>query len=1100
MAVSEKASDTLVITLFGPGQVLIEGHPLVSLRSRKALWLLALLTLRHDRPVEREWLTGTLWPDVDQTRAFANLRPVVSELRHALGNQAYRLQSPDRGTLLLNLTGAEVDVCEFDAGIESRQLAALERAVTLYQGPLLEGCTEEWVFQERETREQHCLHALQKLAEAALTAGDSTTAAEYYRRAVRLVPLWEAAHRGLMDALAKSGDRNAALQVYRDFVALLRDIPHAIPDEQTSALYSRLRAQARQPAAPPSAAADPVSPAVTGHVPHALTELVGREEERVEVATCLRRSRLVTLTGVGGIGKTRLAMAVAGDIVREYTDGVWLVALESLSEGQQVMPQIAAVLGIKEAAGFPLLASVTEHLRHKRLLLVLDNCEHLMAASAEASECLLAECTQVRILATSREALGITGEMAWTVPSLPTPDPEHLPERQTTLLRVLMDYDSVQLFVERAQAVQKTFALTGSNAKTVARVCCQLEGIPLAIELAAARVKVITVEQIAARLGNYLGLLTGGSRTVQARQQTLRATLDWSYALLSEPERLLLQRLSVFAGGCTLEAVEGVIGGRWSVVSEEESGNTPPSLLSTNHSTLGLLTSLVDKSLVVFEEPKGDGGGRYRLLEMVRQYAGEQLVASGEEALFMTRHLEWFVALAEEAEPQLRGTDQTKWLRRLQAEYDNLRAIFARSEHGVCAAEDVLRLAGAMWRYWYIRGDYSEGRKYLMQALERGDTQARTAERAKALNGAGALAFRQNDHAVARELFEQSLAIRQDLGDRQGVAETIGNLGNIEFVTGDSAKGHALHLESLNLRRQLDDKPGIALMLANIASKSLNKGDYVQARSQYEESLMIYRELGDRFGTATALNSLGNVAAIQGDLVQAQTLYEESLSSLRELGDKRGIAWTLKRQGNIASMQGDYTLAQALHQEAVSLFRAVGDRSGMAATLQHLGDVAFGQGEIASAHSLYEESLSVFKELRETRYIAWTLHKLGNVAYAQRDDAAGRALYTESLSLFKELGDKPAILMALYEVASVMLVKDVYTTVYLWGAARALGEIIGMERPARDKEDYERQVNQVRSAMEEDAFSTAWEAGYALTWEQVTDYTLELLERENRRE
>ena len=356
---SDSTAAPLVLSLFGPLQVLVDGQPLPRVRSRKGLWLLALLTLRHGRPVEREWLAGTLWPDIDQSQAFANLRPILSELRRALGSShGARLQSPTRHTISLDLAGVEVDLHAFDAAVADGNLPALEQAVALYCGPLLEGCAEEWVFQEREAREQECLKALRALGEAALAGGDYTAARDYYQRAAALDPLGEAARRGLMEALAKSGDINAALQVYREFVERLRGDMGAAPDPQTTALYARLREQVSQKAVTPIAAAvsqeAATIPVVSGYLPHPLTDLVGREDERLEVAERLQRARLVTLTGPGGVGKTRLAAAVAGEVVRQYPDGVWLVPLEALpasgdgDEGTQaIVQQIASVLEVK---------------------------------------------------------------------------------------------------------------------------------------------------------------------------------------------------------------------------------------------------------------------------------------------------------------------------------------------------------------------------------------------------------------------------------------------------------------------------------------------------------------------------------------------------------------------------------------------------------------------------------------------------------------------------------------------------------------------------------------------------------------------------------
>ena len=657
------AVHALTITLFGPMQVRVAGSLLPPFRSRKALWALALLTLRHSRPVQREWLAATLWPDLEQSQAFANLRPVLSELRRALGEEGSRLQSPDRPTLLLELSGAQVDVLAFDAAIkqasQSGNLAHLQQAVALYGGPLLEGCQEEWVAQERASREQQCLQALQTLGEAALRAGTYAEAVTYFQKASGLDAWSDAARRGWMEALAKQGDRNAALQVYREFLNILRSDATAVPDEKTRALYERLRMEAQtQKHSHAVVLADVLEvPKVLGYLPYPLTDLVGREDERQEIAVRLGRSRLVTLTGAGGIGKTRLAREVASEVVREYADGAWLVALDTLSDGRLVIQQVASVLGLREEPGRTPLQRVTEHLRPRRLLLVLDNCEHLLEASAQIISHLLRECATVKILATSREALGITGETAWSVPALAVPDPAHLPQANTTLLRVLMSYESVQLFVERAQAVQKSFTLSGSNARMVAQVCQQLEGIPLAIELAAARARAMTVEQIASRLHDNLGLLTAGSRTAPGRQQTLRATLDWSYALLSEAERATLRRLSVFVGGCTLEAAEQVCAGDG--VEEKQMQN--------------LLTSLVDKSLVLFEE-RGHAEGRYRLLEMVRQYAAQELQAREEAQQVKLRHLAWCLTIAEQAEQALVTAAQEAWLTRLDSEHENLRA------------------------------------------------------------------------------------------------------------------------------------------------------------------------------------------------------------------------------------------------------------------------------------------------------------------------------------------------------------------------------------------------------------------------------------------
>ena len=1049
MTSSEALTAPLTLRLFGPMQISVHGQLLPRLRSQKAFWLIALLALRADAPVQREWAAGLLWPDSEQSQAFANLRVVLSDLRKALGSEGGRLQANTR-TLFLDLTGAEVDVYTFDRGIKSKNLIVLDQAVALVRGPLLEGCGEEWLPQERRVREQNCLQALQTLAEAALAAQDYTMAAAYYQRAVRMDPWFELAQRGWMEALAKNGDWNAAQQVYREFLNVLRSDPTAVPDPQTSALYARLRAESRRSVEPLAVVSpkETAVPSVSGYLPRPLTELIGREDEGIEVALALRRSHLVTLTGPGGIGKTRLANHVAMEIVGEYADGVWLVALEALAEGRLIVSHLAAVLGVREEAGHPLLQSVTQHLRSRRALLVLDNCEHLLESSTALIGHLLAECGAVRILATSREALRITGEVVWVVPALAFPDTKHLPEARATLLRVLMSYESVQLFVERAQAVQKGFALNGANALTVGQICAQLEGIPLPIELAASRVKAMTVEQILKRLEDHLGLLTNGSRTARLRQQTLRATLDWSYVLLSEGEQALLSRLSVFAGGWTLEAAEQVCGDSG---KREERGEISRMLLPSSE-VLDLLRSLVDKSLVVFEVRTGETEGRYRLLEMVRQYALERLKASGEADAMKSRHCGFFVSLAEEAAPQLKVSAQGEWLARLEREHNNLRASLAWSERDASGAEATecaaagLRLASALWRFWYVHGDTSEGRQYLERALARKEVQTRTEVRARALNGAGALAFHQCDYASARALYNEALSIYRELENRQGIAMALNNLSNVASSQGDYTTARALYEESLALKREMGDRYGAAITLSNLGSVVRHLGDYASAGALYEESLRIRRELGDKHGIAMSLNNLGNLAQLQRNDVSARALEEESLSLCRELGDRQGIARALSGLGNVNCRQHDYVSARAHFEEALKLSEELGDKQGIAMSLGNLGMLSRRLGDYVTAQALHEESLGRFQELNDREEMAESLQGL----------------------------------------ADVMLAKaETQKAVCLWAAAQLLRKSVGVPLSLNESEPYEREAAKARLILGEETFAAAWEQGLILGGEQI---------------
>jgi tetratricopeptide (TPR) repeat protein len=682
---------------------------------------------------------------------------------------------------------------------------------------------------------------------------------------------------------------------------------------------------------------------------------------------------------------------------------------------------------------------------------------------------------------------------------------------------MLMTYESVQLFIERAQAVQEGFTLTDENATAVARVCSQLEGIPLAIELAAAQGNAMTVEHIDALLNNRSHALTERSGTIPSRQQTLRATMDWSYALLQESERRLLRRLSVFVGGWRLEAAEAVCAGEGIRASQ----------------VLNLLMTLIDKSLVVFRGQQDDTDGRYHLLEMVRQYAGETLQASGEEEEVRRRHQQWCLTFAEQAEPALRTSEQEVWLTRLDREYGNLRDALDRGQMAAQASEAGLRIAAALWRFWGVRGRYSEGREYLERVLGNQEAQARTAARAKALSGAGNLAHFQSDYTTARALYHESLGIRKELQDKLGTAELLSKLGQVEVDWGDYAAAKRLYNESLSLRRELKDQRGIADSVNILGTVADIQGDYASARALYEESLSIHRKLGEPLSIATLLYNLGTVAYNQGDFVSAWSLSEESLNIRRELKDQRGIASSLQSLGTVASRRGNHVLAQSLYSESLGIHRELGDRRGIALLLLSLGNMAIHQGEYARSREYYEESLSIHRELGHRLRIALTLGNLGELAHAQGDFASAQSLYDESLRLWKELGAKDGIACVLaglgnlahdrgdYRVAqalhresleifsesrdlwgvaeslnllaAVMLAQsEPRRATCLWSAAQRLRESIDVPLCPADQQKYDRRVAQARSTLGEAAFTAAWEEGRALTWEQATQYALEV--------
>jgi len=670
---------------------------------------------------------------------------------------------------------------------------------------------------------------------------------------------------------------------------------------------------------------------VPNNLPAQLTSFVGRERECSEVKNLLSTARLVTVIGVGGCGKTRLAIQVASELLAELQGGAWLVELGALADPTLVPQAAAGALGVREVPGSSLLATLADSIGQKSLLLVLDNCEHLAGACAALAESLLRACPNLRILATSQEPLGTAGEIAWRISTLSVPDVRvALPRTKEEAER----FDAVRLFVERAAASHGSFSLTDSNAATVAQICHRLDGIPLAIELAAVRVKVLAVDGILGRLEDRFQLLTGGRRTALPRQQTLRAAVDWSYELLTQKERSLLNRLGVFAGGCSLEAVEAICA--WGELEKD--------------GTLDLLTHLVDKSLVGPHEGS-DGAMRYSLLETIRAYARERSVDGGEWDALEERHASSFLDLAERIEPKLQGPDQALWLDQLEDEHDNLRQAIQHfaSRH---EADHTQRLCGALWRFWWVRGNWREGRDYLEDALALDSASRRTIIRSKALRAAAVLARGQGDFDAAQAFLGESLEIAREKGDRAGIAAALFELGNVanEHLRLDEAR--SLYEECLSIRREIGDRTGIALALHNLAVVAEAGQDFVNAGKLYEEALSLHRDLGNRGMEANTLNGLGFVAVAIGDLAGAQQRHEQALSILREIDDRRGIAFSLRELGSILVARDDLAGAGACLGECMIIMRDLGDRQGLAATMEACAGVAAAAGKAETAFQL----------------------------------------------------------------------------------------------------------------------------------------------------
>lgn len=647
------------------------------------------------------------------------------------------------------------------------------------------------------------------------------------------------------------------------------------------------------------------------NLPAQPTAFIGRAQEVDAARRLLKQpqTRLLTLTGPGGVGKTRLSLQVAADSIDEFADGVFLAELAPLASAELVMPTVAKVVGAHEQPDRPLVDTVADHLDDRQLLLLLDNFEHVLA-SAPGIGALLAACPRLKVLVTSREALHLRGEQQLSVPPLNLAD------------------DAITLFMQRAQAVEPDFEI--SDAGVVAQICRRLDGLPLAIELAAARVKTLSPAAILSRLDRRLEMLTGGPRDVPLRQQTLRQAIAWSYDLLSQDEQRLFRHAAVFVGGCTLAAIEAVAG--------QEPGSDP----------LAGITSLVDKSLVRHDETAGGGEPRFGMLETVREYALERLVEAGEADELRARHADYFLALAEQAAPALIGAHQAAWLDRLQQEHDNLRAALQWfAKRGL--ADQGLRLAASLHRFWRARGYLSEGRERLASFLA---LPATDRSRAKAMHAAGWLAREQGDYAEARALFEQSLAIHRALADTRGIGWGLVDLAFLTRYEGDYRRARDLLDESLPLLQQAGDIEGMAATLGNLGLIARDQGDADLAEKRLQSSLELWHQLGDRVGIGWVLTALGMVARAAGQPEAARSRLERGLMVWRELGDRQNTANVLGILAALARDAGDLGHAKALLCDSLGVLREVGDRRGIAFVLEGFAGLAAKQGESARALAL----------------------------------------------------------------------------------------------------------------------------------------------------
>ncbi|MBA2760053.1 MAG: tetratricopeptide repeat protein [Chloroflexia bacterium] len=1012
--------------LLGPVEIAVDGTPVPheAWPRRNARLLLMLLLATPGHRIARDVVLEALWPSASLEAATNSLYVAIHTLRRVLEPEV----RSGRSSRFVDVTGdairlvpgavSWVDVTAFTAALDAREGDRRENLVTalaLYTGEFLgDDLYLDWAAVRREHLRWRWREAVLEYAALERNAGRPLLAVPALERVLQVDPTDEPAFRALMTAYVDAGRREDAIRQFERCTTLLHQELGVQPSEETLALAKEIREASviRTDFARPSIhiANLPVPP----------NPLVGRGREIEELLDLLLqpRVRLVTISGTGGVGKTRLAIEAASLARDEFADDACFVGLAQVRDPDLVMPSVARALDLDDASDEPPLARLRDRLRDSNLLLVVDNFEQVLDAASGIAD-LLAACPKLTILTTSREPLHLRAEHDFPLNPLPVP-------KVTGIVTAghVGRSSSIELFVQRARAVRHGFLLSDVNAAAVGQLCAQLDGLPLAIELAAARVRHQEPHELVVGLTDRFGLLANGYRDLPTRQRTMRATITWSYDLLSDAEQLLFGWLAIFTGGFTTDAA---------IHTGRQASNA-----FTERQVSDMIASLKAKGLL------HDSGtrhhSRYGMYETVREFALETLINRNTYGAAAYAHTRWFLNLAERAASQLTGPDQTHWLDILDTELDNLRAALAYLLDDPSGRDDALRLSAALWRFWWSRGYAREGRTWLERVL--GMPGSCSAELlARALYAAGELAEALADYQQATIWYEEALLLHQSLDDEAGRAEILNGLGIVVRAQGDLNRAEALH----------------------------------------EQALIILQRVGDRRGVAGALNNLGAVAYFRGEIGQAEHYWNAALAVVRKLGDDRAIVALIGNLGALALMRQDAQLAVALHEEGLSLARRIGDAFGITQALANLGGALLASDDAAGAAEVFEEALLRCRESGNIATEAVILFDLGRLAEREHDLAAAANRYAVSLTLFHDAHNLPGVASTLERIGALAAVAGAPTQAARFlGAASAMWQTTGAARNTVDHGEYERDREKLEAGMGEVAFGMAWSEGLQL--------------------